>query len=153
MKKKLFQHILFGATAGLALWVVFTLLASYLRGDWVFPRVGAYLIAVYGNELNAVAAQCVCAMLCGMIWTSASLIFRETDWSLLKQTAVHCLVCMVPTLAIAWFTHMIPRGTDGPTQYVCLFGAVYLLNWLIQFSRMKKNVRQFNTKLLELKDS
>lgn len=152
MKKKILSRTIFGAIAGLAMWTVFTVFAAYLRGDWEFPRIAYYQLRIYGNELNAAAAQCVCAMLIGMLWTTASLIYRETDWSLLKQTVVHCLVCTLPALGIAWLMHMIPRGTDGPMQYLRLFGVIYALVWIIQYGSMRKHVKQFNARLLELKE-
>lgn len=152
MKKKIRNHTIFGAAAGLAMWVLFTLLASYLRGDQEFPRVAYYQIRVYGNELNAVTAQCVCAMLCGILWSNASLIYRETDWSLLKQTAVHCLACMLPVMGLAWGMQMMPRGTDGPAQYLRLFGVLYVTIWVFRYCATRKHVMQINTKLLKMKE-
>ena len=147
MKKKILSYCLFGAPTGLALWVMFTILASYLRGDGEYHMSAYYLIRVYGTELNAVTAQCICAMVIGMIWSAASLIYQDTEWSLLKQTGVHFVVCTVPALAAAYLMCWMPRSLDGLAQYLLLFGGLYGLNWLCQYLGMKKRVAQMNARL------
>ena len=147
MKKKVLNHTLLGIPVGLALWVVFTVLGSYLRGAGEYNVAAYYLIRVYGNELNAVAAQCVGAMLIGVLWTNAALIWRETDWNLLKQTVAHFLVCTLPSLLIAWVMQFMPHSLDGLGQYLLIFCGIYVINWLIQYCSLKKRVRQMNAQL------
>lgn len=145
MKKKAMKYALAGAPCGLALYVLFLLWSSWLRGDGEF-HVGYYLVRIYGTEMNAMLAASICAMALGMLWAGASLIFW-TDWSLLKQTVIHYLVCTVPSLVIAWGAYFIPRGTDGPMQYLCLFGVLYAVNWAGQYLSLRKRVRQMNRML------
>lgn len=147
MKQKLLRHTGFGAVLGLALWALFTLLAAHLRGTWQFPAVSGHLVFIYGSELAAVTVQCIGAILCGILWCDAALIFRETDWNLLVQTLVHIVVCMVPALAIAYVLYFMPHSLDGLMQYLRLFGAVYVLNWVGQYLRLRKGVKEINAGL------
>lgn len=153
MKKKILNETLLGILVGLSLWVAFTICASYLRGTGEYNVSAYYLIRVYGSELNAVAAQCVGAILIGILWTDASLIWRETDWSLLTQTVVHFLVCTVPSLLIAWAMGFMPHSLDGLGQYLLLFCGAYVCNWVIQYTTMRRRVRQFNAQLKFLEGS
>ena len=152
MKQKILRRTGFGAILGLALWGAFTLLAAYLRGTWQFPAVSYHLVRTYGSELGAVTAQCVGAMLLGVLWCNAALIFRETDWNLLVQTLAHMAACMVPAMAIVWAMRFMPHSLDGLMQYLRLFGAVYALNWAVQYLRLRKGVNQINTRLNTLRE-
>ena len=147
MKRKLWKQTGFGAILGLALWVAFTVLAAWLRGQWSFPAVSGHLVLLYGSELGAVTAQCTGAVLCGILWCNASLIFRETDWNLLKQTAVHILVCMIPALAVVWAMGFMPSSLDGLMQYLRLFGVIYGVNWLVSYLKLREGVKQINARL------
>lgn len=146
MKKTILKRCLLGAPAGLSVYVLFTLFASWLRGDGTYYFTGGYLVWLYGTELNAVTVACICAMLIGMIWAAASLIF-QTDWSLMKQTAVHYLACTVPSLLINCAFGTMPRSMDGLMQYLWLFGCIYVLIWIGQYICIRKRVRQMNAML------
>ena len=152
MKKKVLLYCLFGAPAGTSMYVAFTLWGSWLRGDGKYYFTSGHLVQIYGNELNAVAVACVSAMVLGMIWASASLIYQETDWSLLKQTAVHCGICVVPSLLIAYAMHWMPRSWDGLMQYGMIFGVLYAANWTARYAAMKKRVRKMNAELRKLEE-
>ena len=152
MKKKIVRHCLFGAHAGISVYVVFTLLASWLRGDGKYYYTSGHLAQIYGTEVNAVAAACTGAMLIGMIWASATLIYQETDWSLLRQTVIHCAVCVIPSLLIAYMMYWVPRSWDGLRQYLTVFGVLYVLNWTVQYFGMKKRVQRINEELRKLEE-
>lgn len=151
MKQKILHRTAFGAVLGLALWAVFTILAAYLRGVQQFPAVSGHLVFIYGSELAAVTVQCTGAMLCGILWCNAALIFRETDWNLLVQTLVHIVVCTFPALMIAYVLYFMPHSLDGLLQYARLFGIIYVLNWVFLYLRMRKGVRQINSQLKTLR--
>ncbi len=150
MKKKIMQYCLFGAPAGVAVYVLFTLWGSWLRGDGRYHFTSGHIVQIYGNELNAVAAACLSAMVLGMIWASASLIYQETDWSLLRQTVVHCGICVLPSLLVAYVMYWMPRSGDGLKQYLTVFGVMYALNWTAQYFGMKKRVRKMNEQVKKL---
>ena len=150
MAKKIFDRCLFGAPAGVTVWVAFILWGAWLRGGGNVIWVSGHGVQVYGSELAAICAQVGSAMLIGMIWAAASLIWQETEWSLLKQTAVNCLACTIPSMAIAWVMQWMPHSLDGIFQYVLLFGVIYVLIWMVQYLGMRKRVRQFNEKIKAL---
>ena len=147
MKQKILRQTGIGVILGMALWAGVTLLAGYLRGSGQFPAVSGHLVMVYGSELRAVTAQCICAILCGILWCNGALIFRETDWNLLIQTGVHILACMIPGFAIVWLMYFMPRSLDGLMQYLRLFGALYGANWAVQYLLLQNSVKILNEKL------
>lgn len=151
--KKFLNLCAFGAPAGLALQMLFWLWASWIRGDGQLNFVSGHLILKYGTELNAVTAQCICAMLLGMLWASASVIFQDTDWNLMKQTLTHFLVCTVPSLGLAWAMNFMPRSLDGLAQYLGIFGFLYVLNWICQYLSIRNRLKQLNAQLNSLTDN
>lgn len=152
MRKKIANRCFFGAPAGVMLQVLVTLWGSYMRGDGRYGFVSGHLILVYGTELNAVTAQYIGAMLVGMIWSAASLIYQEMEGSLLKQTVVHGMVCIVPSLLIAYAMQWMPHSLNGLVQYLTLFGGIYVLIWMVQYAGMKKRIRQINTQLEQMRE-
>ena len=153
MAKKIKNYCLFGAPAGIAAYVLFTLWGSFMRGDGRYYFTSGHLIRMYGNEVNAVAAACISAALVGMIWSASSLIYRETDWNLLKQTVIHCFICVVPSLVISYLMYWMPRNMIGLIQYTALFAVLYVLNWTAQYLGMKKRVKQINQRIHDLMGS
>lgn len=149
MKNKILMRSLIGAPVGLTAWFLFILWAAYLRGGEIM-LVSGHGVFVYGSELNAVAAEVAGAMLIGMIWGAATLIYQETDWSLLKQTVAHSLVCMIPSLGITYVMQWMPHSLDGLGQYLRLFGIIYALNWIIRYWTTRKRLMQINAKLKEM---
>ena len=145
MKKNLLRRCAFGAPMGVLIFVWISLLFAHLQGDGQL-HVGYYLIRVYGSEVNVVTALVLSAMAIGMLWSAASVIF-ETDWNFTVQTLVHAVLCVIPSLAIAWAMCWIPRTGDGIVQYGAIFGVIYVLVWLIRYLSMKRRIRQLNAAL------
>lgn len=148
MKKKLLQRCLLGAPLGVAMWFLIILAGAFLRNGEIV-LVSGHGVFTYGSERNAVAAAVAGAMLIGMIWAGASLIYQETEWSLLKQTLVNCLVCVAPSMAIAWLMQWMPRTLDGIGQYLRLFGLIYALIWCVQYFGTRHRLKQINARLAE----
>ena len=149
---KILRCCIFGASMGLALQTLFWLSASWLRADGQLYFVSGHLVMMYGTELGAVTAQCICSAILGMLWASATLIFRETDWSIMKQTFIHFSVCVIPSLLFACGMHWMPRSFDGLKQYLRLFLVLYGVNWICQFLTIRKRVKVFNERLIQLKN-
>ena len=91
--------------------------------------------------------QTICSLLYGAIWALASLIWSIENWSLLKQTLVHLIVCSSGTMPIAYFMWWMPHNLIGLSYYFGLFFAIYAAIWLIQYSLIKRRVNLLNQQL------
>ncbi|HRX58380.1 MAG TPA: DUF3021 domain-containing protein [Eubacteriales bacterium] len=145
--KKLLTRCLLGAPLGLAISTVITIAISICVGDGMYYAVVPELIADSGSEINAVVIQAVLSLVYGAAWAGASIVWETEGWSLLKQTAVHLLVCSAATFPIAYFARWMPHNAKGIALYFGIFVAIYLVVWLSQYSAMKKRVKQINEKL------
>lgn len=149
MKKKLLSRCLMGAPIGLAISTSVTIIISLIAGNGDYYPVVPALIEVCGNEMNAVLLQAVCSLLYGAVFAGATVIWEKDDWSILRQTVTHLIVCSLATLPIAYFMHWMEHSLLGVIGYFAIFFGIYLIIWLSQYSTMKKRVQQLNAKVLE----
>ena len=57
-----------------------------------------------GSELNAVILQIILSLAYGAVWGGASVIWEKDNWSILKETIVHLVICSLATFPIAYFS-------------------------------------------------
>jgi len=151
-KNKLLKRCLLGAPIGLAISTAITIAISIIVGDGVYYAVVPELIADCGSEINAVVLQAVLSLLYGAAWAGASVIWEKERWSILKQTAVHLVVCSAATFPVAYFARWMPHNVGGILLYFGIFFLIYLTIWLSQYSAMKKRVQQINERLQDGND-
>lgn len=149
MKKKILLRCFIGSFVGLAISTIITVLISLTVGDGNYYPVVPELITDCGTELNAMLLQTVCSLLYGAAWAGASVIWEIDEWSILRQSISHLLVCSIATFPIAYFMRWMSHSTKGVLSYFGIFLGIYLIVWLSQYSNMKKRVQQLNDKVHE----
>ena len=118
MKKKVILRCLIGAPIGLSISFIITLIISVIINKGEYYPVMPKLTALCGNELNAVVIQTVCSLIYGAAFGGASVIWDMENWSLLKQTVIHCLIISVSMLPIAYCMYWMPHNFWGCTVHV-----------------------------------
>ena len=147
MKKKVILRSLIGAPIGLSISFIITLIISVIINKGEYYPVVPQLTALCGNELNAVVIQTICSLLYGAAFGGASVIWEIENWSLLKQTVIHCLVISVTTLPIAYCMYWMPHSFLGIAGYIVIFFFIYFFIWFAQYFAMKKRIQEFNQML------
>lgn len=147
MKKNILLYCIIGAAGGLALSTIITVAISLCVNDGSYYPVVPELINDCGSELNAVVIQTILSLLYGAGWGGAALIWRRDDWSLLRQTVTHLVVCSLTTFPIAYFMRWMKHTAVGILLYFGIFLAAYLFIWLSQYLCTKKRIKEINTKL------
>lgn len=99
-------------------------------------------------------------LLCGVFGAvnmGTSAVYGIDEWSILRCTLTHFLICVSSTLL--FFGALIALGwMDTPPAGVCaliaaVFVLVYFLIWLIQYLSYKRKVKTMNAKLRQWKKS
>lgn len=147
MKKKVILRSLIGAPIGLSISFIITLIISVIINKGEYYPVVPQLTALCSNELNAVVIQTICSLLYGAAFGGASVIWEIENWSLLKQTVIHCLVISVSMLPIAYCMYWIPHSFLGIASYIVIFFFIYFFIWFAQYFAMKKRIQEFNDKV------
>ena len=110
MKKKVILRSLIGAPIGLSISFIITLIISVIINKGEYYPVVPQLTALCGNELNAVVIQTICSLIYGAAFGGTSVIWEIENWSLLKQTVIHCIVISVSMLPIAYCMYWMPHS-------------------------------------------
>ena len=147
MKKKVILRSLIGAPIGLSISFIITLIISVIINKGEYYPVMPKLTALCGNELNAVVIQTVCSLIYGAAFGGASVIWDMENWSLLKQTVIHCLIISVSMLPIAYCMYWMPHSFLGIAGYIAIFFFIYFFIWFSQYFAMKKRIQEFNDKV------
>ena len=113
MKKKILLRCLMGAPLGLALSTLITIGISIALGDGSYHAVVPELTRDCGSEINAVTLQAACSLLYGAAWAGASVIWEAENWSILKMTVTHLLICSVATFPVAYFMRWMNHSVPG----------------------------------------
>ena len=147
MKKKVLLRCLIGAPIGLFISFIITLIISIIINKGEYCPVAPQLKVLYGNELNAVIIQTVCSLICGAAFGGASVIWETENWSLLKQTVIHCIVISVSFFPISYFMYWMPHRFWAIAGYIAIFFFIYFFIWFAQYFAMKKRIQEFNDKV------
>lgn len=147
MKKKVLLRCLLGAPIGITISVFITIIISLIGNDGVYHAVMPKLINDCGNELNAVILQTVLSLIYGAAWAGVSVIWGMENWSILRQTITHLVICSVSTFPIAYFARWMPHNALGILLYFGIFFAIYLGIWLSQYASMKKRIQEINKRI------
>lgn len=151
MKKKIIIRCLLGAPLGLAISTIITILISLCVGDGNYYPIVPELIQDYGTELNAVLLQSIFSLIYGAAWAGASVIWEIDNWSILRQTVTHLVICSIATFPIAYLMRWMKHSFSGAIMYFAIFFAIYLFIWCSQYFAMKKRIDSLNKKVINNK--
>lgn len=147
MKKKVIIRCLLGAPIGLSISTMITVIISLTVGDGKYYAVVPELINDCGTEMNAVLLQTALSFIYGAAFAGASVIWENENWSLLKQTILHLLICSLATFPIAYAMQWMRHDIKGILLYFGIFVLIYAVIWLSQFLTIKKRIDQMNDKI------
>ena len=147
MKKNVIGQCFIGALIGLTISYTITIIISVLINSGEFYPVVPQLIKTCGNELNAVIVQTVFSMVYGAVMAGSMFIWTIDNWSILKQTVVHCIVISVTSLPIAYILYWMPHTVTGIIIYILIFFAIYFFIWITLYFSIKKQIKAINKKV------
>lgn len=147
MKKKLILRCILGAPLGYAICMMITILISLVVGDGNYYPVVPQMIDDFGSEINAVIVQMLLSFLYGAAWAGASLIWKKENWSLLRQTVTHLIICSGLTFPIAYVCYWMQHSLLSIISYFAIFFVIYLSIWISQFIAIKVKISKMNEKI------
>ncbi|CDZ23916.1 MAG: DUF3021 domain-containing protein [Thermocaproicibacter melissae] len=150
MKKKILLRCLAGAPIGLAVSTIVTIVISLIVNDGRYHAIVPELASDFGTEMNAVLIQAIFSMLYGAVFGGASAIW-DTDWSILRMTVTHFIICSIATFPIAYLMRWMDHTAAGILLYFGIFVVIYVIIWCSQYTKMKQKVQAMNKKLSETK--
>ena len=146
MKKAIYRG-LYGIPVGITIRYLLTVVHSLFLGDGQYAPCVPELTLAVGNEAVAVALQAASSGLLGFAFSAASVIWELEGWSLARQTASHFGILSCAMLPTAYCFYWMEHSVMGFLQYFGIFAGIFFLIWLIQYLRIRQNIKNMNKKL------
>lgn len=87
------------------------------------------------------------ANIVGVIFSFASLVFEKEEWSMLKQTIIHCIILVGTFLPIAIWVGWVPASPVPILVCIGSFLLIYLVLWFAMAIYWKKKIEELNNGL------
>lgn len=145
--KKLFFMAFLGFPIGVFIGHSICVISSLILGNGSFYAVHPDLVALLGNEANAVAVQTLLCGIIGSVFSTISLIWQKENWSILRQSAVYLLITALTMLPIAYFTHWMEHSLRGFLIYTGIFVLIFGIFWLVFYILYRRRLAQINRAL------
>lgn len=147
MKREMIRRGLGGFPLGITIGHMITILVSLSIGDGFFYAVNPKLIAMAGNELNAVILQ---VLLCGLVgagFAMTSVIWDIDSWSLAKQSGVYSIIASLIMFPIAYVANWMQHTVSGILIYIGIFVIIFVLAWFLQYMMWKRKIDKLNKRI------
>ncbi|MHD0396779.1 DUF3021 domain-containing protein [Staphylococcus simulans] len=146
--KKLGIGFMMGITIGITLSLIFSFIFAQGHYEPLSPvsTMGMY----YQIHFSEVMTMFICVILWGLIgvlFMLTEMVYYKTDWSLLKTTLVHFVLCYAGFLPLAMLAGWFPLDWMNILAFTLIFCFVYSIIWLINYIKNKQLVNEINHKL------
>lgn len=149
MKKLIILRSLLGAPIGLTISYLIPVFISLAIGDGNYYPIVPELAETCGSEINAVLLQTFCSLLVGAVCGGASVIWQIEEWSLMRMTVTHLVLCSAAMFPIAYLMQWLPHNFVGFLRYFGIFFGIYFCIWGSQYVTIKKKLAAINQKVRE----
>lgn len=142
MKKKLFTLAGIGFAVGAIVGILISVLTTVASVDGIRPY-SDILLAHIKSPVAALLLQILFSGLYGAICMGGTVVYDVEEWSLLRVSLTHYLMCMISYLPIS----LLLGWNNGIVDLLIACGvmtAVYFIIWLCMFLRYRAQVRELN---------
>lgn len=147
MKKKIFLRSILGFPLGLAIGYVISIIVSLINSNGDYTPCEPTLIAMMGNEINAVMLQALLCGILGMGFAASSVIWEIENWGIIKQTGIYFLIISIIMMPIAYVTYWMEHSFKGVLSYFGIFVLIFVIIWIIQYTIIRHHVKKMNEAL------
>lgn len=151
MKKKIVLRGMLGFPIGVAIGYLITIVISLVWANGYYSPCVPELIAVMGNEINAVIFQTVLCGVLGMSFGVSSVIWEIEHWGVVMQTGIYFIVVSFVMMPVAYFTYWMEHSMKGFFSYFGIFALIFMIIWVMEFFIGKRNVKSMNANLYKMK--
>ncbi len=150
--KRIFKKCIIGFIAGILFGLIITIVFSILTPGGRISFVNPEFTNEIGNMPVALLIQSVLTGLLGLVGYGGSEVYSVENWSITKATLIHFGAVIVVFFAIGFALHWM-RVDDGLAILIMLgiYIFVYTVLWIIQYLRVKSQVRDLNSGLEKMK--
>lgn len=149
MKKTCILRSLFGVAVAITISLTFSMMISLSIHDGNFYATSPEMIKNFGTPLNAAFIQYILMVIYGGVWGAMSLIWQKENWSLLKQTIIHMMVCTTITFPVAYICYWMDHSISSILMYFVIFISIYSGIWIFTYQKYKHSINALNQKIID----
>lgn len=113
----------------------------------IFSFVSYYKFQQVNVGVDDIWLQMVGALVVGMYFGVASLIFDKESWSPLKQTIIHFFLSVIVFFPIILFAGWIPLAASPMLICLAMFIVIYVVIWCLMYLYHRNQLKQLNNDL------
>ncbi len=147
MKKKIIMRSILGFPIGVAIGYIITIFVSLCWADGYYYPCVPELIAMMGNEINAVLLQTVLCGALGAVCAAGSVIWEIEHWGIIKQTIIYFAIISFTMMPVSYFAYWMEHSLKGFLSYFGIFALIFIAIWVLEFFVGKYNVKHMNARL------
>lgn len=144
---KAVKYGVFGLPLGVTIGHVISILISLRWGQGYYSPCVPEMAEVMGSEIGAVILQTVLCALLGAAFGATSVIWQNDTWSIMKQTGIYYAIDSAVMMLVAYLCYWMEHSLRGFLSYFVIFTAVFVLIWLIQYMRVRHDLKKINSRL------
>ena len=147
MKNNIIYRFVFGIFIGIDIGLFMSIFFSYIVGNGAYQPAPTGFISHFPNELSAMLISILIWAAIGALFSTTSLIFTHTEFSITKMTLLHCVInyiVFVPLSILAgWYGFNLAELASFTIVYII----IYIIVWLVFMFINMKHIREINAKL------
>ena len=147
MKNNIIYRFVFGIFIGIDIGLFMSIFFSYIVGNGAYQPAPTGFISHFPNELSAMLVSILIWAAIGALFSTTSLIFTHTEFSITKMTLLHCIInyiVFVPLSILAgWYEFNLAELASFTIVYII----IYIIVWLVFMFINMKHIREINAKL------
>lgn len=147
MKNNIIYRFVFGIFIGIDIGLFMSIFFSYIVGNGAYQPAPTGFISHFPNELSAMLVSILIWAAIGALFSTTSLIFTHTEFSITKMTLLHCVInyiVFVPLSILAgWYGFNLAELASFTIVYII----IYVIVWFVFMFINMKHIREINAKL------
>ena len=147
MKNNIIYRFVFGIFIGIDIGLFMSIFFSYIVGNGAYQPAPTGFISHFPNELSAMLVSILIWSAIGALFSTTSLIFTHTEFSITKMTLLHCVInyiVFVPLSIVAgWYGFNLAELASFTIVYII----IYVIIWIVFMFINMKHIREINAKL------
>ena len=147
MKNNIIYRFVFGIFIGIDIGLFMSIFFSYIVGNGAYQPAPTGFISHFPNELSAMLVSILIWAAIGALFSTTSLIFTHTEFSITKMTLLHCVInyiVFVPLSIVAgWYGFNLAELASFTIVYII----IYVIIWIVFMFINMKHIREINAKL------
>ena len=145
--KKIISQIINGILICEFVLLVISIFMSYIFLDGGFTLANPDLIESSASVFSASLSSICLTGLLGIVFSLASLVWKEEKFSILKRTIIHFLLTAFTISFVGYKLFWFQRSLQSLSIFFATYFLIYLAIWFIEYTIFKRDVEKLNSKL------